>query len=355
MTVTIIAEAGVNHNGSPEMAVELVECAARAGADMVKFQTFKADRLAAANAPKADYQRRTTDGAESQYAMLRRLELSESVHVDLINQCRQRHIGFLSTPFDLGSLRFLVADLGLKTIKIPSGEILNAPMLLAAARRGVKIILSTGMSDLTEISEALGVMAYGYLGGKAPSRAAFAAAWESAEGKAVLRDNVVLLHCTTEYPAPFESVNLRAMKTMADHFGLPVGLSDHTTGINVAVAAVALGATVIEKHFTLDRSLPGPDHAASLIPEELTALVQGIRQVEIALGSPEKQAQPCELGNRSIARKSLIAARAIKTGERFTPDNLAVKRPGTGRSPMDYFDLLGQPADQDYEADEVLA
>lgn len=353
----VIAEAGVNHNGSVEMAAALVAAAAQAGADAVKFQTFKADTLAAKSAPKAEYQRQTTDAAESQIDMLRRLELSEEAHHALARQCDGLGLAFLSTPFDLSSLAFLTGRLGLSTIKIPSGEMLNAPLLLETARRGVKVILSTGMSDMDEIRQALSVLAFGYAADESvrPCRDAFARAWESPAGRAGLSDKVTLLHCTTEYPAPFDSVNLRAMDSMASEFGLPVGFSDHTLGIAVPLAAVARGAVIVEKHFTLDRALPGPDHKASLLPDELKAMVEGIRQVEAALGDGIKQPAACELANRPVARKSLVAARPIRRGEPFGADNLTVKRPGNGASPMGYYDRLGQPADRDYDEDEVLS
>jgi N-acetylneuraminate synthase len=354
LSTFVIAEAGVNHNGSHALALQLVDAAADAGADAVKFQTFKADQLVSRQAPKADYQKRNTAEAESQLDMLRRLELAPEFHRELLERCRQRGIAFLSTPFELDSLAFLVNDLGLSLLKLPSGELTNAPFLLAAARTGTSIILSTGMADMVEVEQALGVLAAGYLG-MTPSRHAFAAAWASPEGRAAVAARVTLLHCTTEYPAPFASVNLRAMDSLAQRFGLPAGLSDHTTGISIAIAAAARGARVIEKHFTLDRALPGPDHAASLEPDELAVMVRSIREVETALGDGDKQPQACELANRAVARKSLVAARPIRAGEIFNADNVAIKRPGTGRSPMDYFDLLGQPASRDYAADEVLA
>ena len=355
MSVFIIAEAGVNHNGSPELAKVLVEEAARAGADAVKFQTFRTDDLITETTPKAAYQRKTTDGGESQAAMLRKLELPRHVYGELLGQCRTLGIRFLSSPFDLGSLRFLVDELGLDTIKLASSELLNAPLLLEAARRPVHIILSTGMSELAEVVQALEIIAFGRLSvDTPPTRAAFRQAMTHPDAAAVLARGVTLLHCTTEYPTPFDSVNLRAMDTLAE-LGTAIGLSDHTPGIAVAVAAVARGATVIEKHFTTDKTLPGPDHAASLLPRELADMVASIRAVEAALGSAEKKPAPCEIGNRAVARKSLVANQPIAKGQSFSRDNLAVKRPGTGRSPLDYFDLLGRPADRDYQKDELIA
>jgi N-acetylneuraminate synthase len=298
--VTIIAEAGVNHNGSLDLALALVDAASDAGADIVKFQTFVADRLASRAAPKADYQLATTDAAESQHAMLRRLELTEAMHVRLIERCAQRGIEFLSTPFDEHSLDLLVG-FGVKRLKIPSGEITNGPLLLKAARTGLPIILSTGMSELDEVEAALGVLAFGYAESRkaAPSDAAFHRALASAAGREAVAANVTLLHCTTEYPAPLESVNLRAMDTMSAAFGTKVGYSDHTPGIAVAIAAAARGACVIEKHVTLDRSLPGPDHRASIEPHDFTLLVESVRAASAALGRPDKTTAPCERTNRS--------------------------------------------------------
>lgn len=356
MKTFIIAEAGVNHNGSIDLAKGLIDAAADAGADVVKFQTFKAEKLVVPGAPKAGYQKQTSDTEESQFQMLKRLELSDADHLTLVEHCTQRGIAFLSTPFDLASLVFLVNRVGLKTIKISSGDMLNAPLLLEAARCGVKVILSTGMSDMAEIRQALSVLAFGYVGaaGGRPCRDSFVQAWHSAQGQAALTENVTLLHCTTEYPAPIESVNLRAMDSMVAEFGLKVGFSDHTMGIIIPLAAVARGARVIEKHFTLDRTLPGPDHNASLLPQELAAMVTGIRQIEAAMGNGVKQPADCEQINRPIVRKSLVAAQPIRRGEIFTVDNLAIKRPGGGASPLDYYDRLGQVAEHDYGQDEAL-
>lgn len=350
----IIAEAGVNHNGSLDMARELVKVAAEAGADAVKFQTFKADKLVSRSAPKAEYQARTTGSDESQHEMIRRLELDERAHEILIEHCRVCGIEFLSTPFDLDSVDLLTERFNLPCIKIPSGDITNAPLLLKVARSGRPAILSTGMSILGEVEDALGVLAFGYLGNGSPSLAAFRAAYNSAEGLAILQKKVTLLHCTTEYPAPFEDVNLKVMDTLKSAFGLPVGYSDHTEGIAVPIAAVARGAVVIEKHFTLDRTLPGPDHKASLEPAELKQMVDAIRAVERSLGSSKKQPALSELKNRGVARKSLVAACPIAAGEPFTTENLAVKRPGNGLSPMLYWELLAKSAVQDYSDDEEI-
>ncbi|MGP0091101.1 MAG: N-acetylneuraminate synthase [Xanthobacteraceae bacterium] len=351
----VIAEAGVNHNGSLETALRLVDVAAEAGADIVKFQTFKAERLVTAAAPKAQYQRLTTAHDEPQFAMLRRLELSEDMHLALRRRCDDRNIEFLSTPFDIQSLGFLAQTVGVRRIKIPSGEITNGPLLLAAARTGLPIILSTGMSTLSEVETALKVVAFGLLeSASMPDDSALVAAFASADGCRLLRERVSLLHCTTEYPAAYEDTNLRAMDALGDAFALPIGLSDHTADIFVPIAAVGRGAVIIEKHFTLDRTAEGPDHAASLQPAEFSAMVNGIRAVEAALGSGVKQPAASELKNISIARKSLVAARPIAAGEQFTAENLTAKRPATGRSPMDYWRLLGTPAWRDFARDEAI-
>lgn len=350
----IIAEAGVNHNGSIDRAKKLVEVAAEAGANAVKFQTFKADTLVSRTARKAEYQTRTTDADESQHEMIRKLELDETAHETLIAHCKVCGIEFLSTPFDLESVDLLAVRFDLPCIKIPSGDITNAPLLLRIAQTGKPVILSTGMSTLGEIEDALGVLAFGYLGKHDPSIAAFCSAYCTEEGQAILLDKVTLLHCTTEYPAPFEDVNLKVMDTLRNAFGLPVGYSDHTEGITVPIAAVARGAVIIEKHFTIDRTLPGPDHKASLEPAELKQMVSAIRVVEQALGSGRKYPAPSELKNMNIARKSLVAASAISVGEPFTVDNVAVKRPGNGLSPMRYWELLNRKSGRDFSVDEAV-
>ena len=349
----IIAEAGVNHNGSLDLAIQLVDIAAAAGANAVKFQTFRADALATRDAPKADYQRKTTASNESQHAMLRRLELSGEAHESLIAHCAKVGIEFMSTPFDLGSVSLLV-QLGVHRIKIGSGDLTNAPLLLSVARSKLPVILSTGMATLQDIESALGVLAFGMLGGEIPSRTAFERAWSSIEGRDIVRSQVTLLHCTTEYPAPIAEVNLRAMATMRDTFGLEVGYSDHTEGITVAIAAVALGASVIEKHLTLDRALPGPDHAASLEPADFSALVRAIRDAERALGSPTKDITTSEARNIAVARKSLVALQTIAAGELFTPENLGAKRPGNGVSPIEYWEWLGRPSPRTFAANELI-
>ena len=324
--VFIIAEAGVNHNGSFELAKKLIDAAADAGADCVKFQTFKADTLASKSAEKAAYQQQTTDAGESQYQMLKKLELPDEWHSLLIECCRKKGIMFLSTPFDVASIDFL-DSLELERFKIPSGEITNLPYLRKINSKRKPVIMSTGMATLNEIKEAL----------------------------AVLKDcKVSLLHCTTEYPCPYEGVNLKAMQTMRDAFHLPVGYSDHTQGIEVPIAAVAMGASIIEKHFTLDRNMEGPDHKASLEPDELKAMVTAIRHIEAALGTGEKEPAECEKKNMAIARKSIVAKRAIKKGELLTEENLTVKRPGDGVSPMKWDEIVGTTAQKDYDEDEKI-
>lgn len=351
----IIAEAGVNHNGDLNLAFELVDKAAEAGADYVKFQTFKASKLASEKARKAAYQERQTGSGESQLDMLRKLELAEDDHHALIARCNEKGVRFLSSPFDIDSLHFLTDHLALPLVKLGSGELTNAPLLLAAARTPAQIVLSSGMGTLSEVEAALGVLAFGMIGGDAaPSRAAFEAALTDPAAWAALRQRVTLLHCTTEYPAPVADTNLRVMDTMRAAFGLPVGYSDHTEGNAVSIAAVARGAVVIEKHFTLDRTMPGPDHAASLEPAELTALVRDIRNVEIALGTGIKQPGTVEIANRAVARKSLIAARDITAGATLTEEDIAVKRPGNGRSPFDLWDMIGTVAARDIAAGDLL-
>ena len=344
--VYVIAEAGVNHNGDLALARKLVEVAVEAGADAVKFQTFRADTLATADAPKAGYQKTLTDAGESQFAMLRRLELSPAAHRELQALCRTCAVDFLSSPFDLQSLRFLTGELGLGTIKIPSGEITNGPLLLAAARSAKKLIVSTGMSTLDEVREALGVLAFGFIrpAPAKPSRSAFAAAFADTEGRRAVSERVILLHCTSQYPAPDDEINLRAMATLRDAFATPVGLSDHSEGIAVPIAAVALGARVVEKHFTTDRALPGPDHRASLEPGELAAMIAAIRSVERARGNGVKAPTASEADTAQVARRSLAAITAIGAGSTFSEANMGTLRPGTGISPMEYWDRLGQVA-----------
>jgi len=347
--VYIIAEAGVNHNGDPEMAVDLIHAAKEAGADAVKFQTAQADKVVIEEAPKADYQKTTTDAFESQIEMLRRILLPYDAHHRLVEECNSLDIDFLSTPFDLESLAFLVNELGVARLKIPSGEITNGPLLLAAGRSGLDIILSTGMCTMTDIANALSVIGMGYAG-----QTGAPAGDLPAPDLNALKQRITILQCTTEYPAPLAETNLRAMDTLRDRFGLPVGLSDHTDGIVAAIAATARGASIIEKHFTLDRNLPGPDHKASLEPGTLTEMVSSIRATALALGDGVKAPSASEVPNMSVARKSLVALADIDKGEAFTPENLGAKRPGYGISPMRYWDYLGRVATRDIAAGELI-
>jgi N-acetylneuraminate synthase len=350
----IIAEAGVNHSGSLETALALVDAAADAGADIVKFQTFNANSLAGRSAVKADYQQRTTDASESQRAMLQRLELPQSAHHALIAHARQRGIEFLSTPFDHQSLEFLLS-LHLPRIKIGSGDLTNAPLLHLVAKAGATLILSTGMATLGEVEEALGVLAHGYSGSnEPPSIAAFRASWRDPAARQRLAQHISLLHCTTEYPCPPGDVNLTAMAAMRSAFQLPVGYSDHTDGIEISLAAVALGAGIIEKHLTLDRKAEGPDHAASLEPADFKRMVSAIRNIEGALGDGVKAPKNSEVRNIPVARKSVVAARTIKAGEVLGPADITTKRPGSGRSPIEYWSLIGTAATRPYDADDQL-
>ena len=355
-SVFVIAEAGVNHNGDVSLGRGLIDAAVDAGADAVKFQTFRADELVSVHAPKAAYQERTTGTEKSHHAMIRELELSEAAHRELIAHAAKRGVRFLSTPFDLSSLYLLTGTFGLELLKIGSGELTNAPFLVAVARTAQRLIVSTGMGSTGEVEQALGALAYGFTAppDAAPLPGDLGRAFASDAGQAALGERVTLLHCTTEYPAAFRDVNLRAMGTLAQSFGLPVGYSDHTPGIHVAVAAVACGARIIEKHLTLDRNLPGPDHEASLDPHEFSELVEHIRDMELALGDGIKRPTDAEWRNRDIARKSLVAARSIAAQEPFTVENLVCKRPGTGQPPGRYWEYLGQPADRDYATDELI-
>jgi N-acetylneuraminate synthase len=352
--VFIVAEAGVNHNGDRDLAFQLVEVAAESGADAIKFQTFDVEQLVTRSASKAAYQKNSTDPSETQLEMLEKLQLDNETHHALKQHSEKNGLQFMSTAFDSRSLAFLAYELELDILKIPSGEVTNGPLLLEYARTGRNIILSTGMSTLDEVRVALSVLAFGATRGIDPSIDSFASAFNSEKGQKALSDRVILLHCTTEYPAPIDSINLRAMVTLGRRFGLKVGYSDHSEGLLVPCAAVALGAVVIEKHFTLDRSLPGPDHGASLEPEELRRMIDAVRTVEVALGSGKKSPQDVELANRDIARKSLVATSDIEKGECFTEKNLTIKRPGTGRSPMEFWDYIGSCAQRHYSLDELI-
>ena len=329
MGIRIIAEAGVNHNGNIALAKQMVDQARAAGADYVKFQTFNPKALVSRYAEKAAYQKETTGSGGSQLEMLEKLALTQDEFLELKNYCEQQHIGFLSTPFDLGSIDFLEA-LQMDFWKIPSGEITNLPYLVRIARTGREIVMSTGMCSIADIEAAI----------------------------AVLRENgageITLLHCNTQYPTPMGDVNLRVMDTLRRHFDVPVGYSDHTVGIEVPIAAAALGACVIEKHFTLDHAMEGPDHRASLEPDELKLMISGVRNIEKALGNDEKKPSKSEKENIGIVRKSIVALREIKEGELFTESNLTVKRPGTGISPMHWFDVIGKRAHKAYKVDEMI-
>lgn len=331
MTTLIIAEAGVNHNGDLEIARKLIDVAAASGADMVKFQTFSADRLVTASARKAEYQLLATNAVESQQDMIRKLELTPEMHVALIAHCKMRGIEFFSSGFDIESVDLLMS-LGLDRFKIPSGEITNLPYLRHVGRTGKPVILSTGMANLGEIEAAL----------------------QTLEQAGTPRGRITVLHCNTEYPTPMSDVNLRAMIAIRDAFGIAVGYSDHTSGAEVSIAAVALGATIIEKHFTLDRNMPGPDHKASLEPDELKAMIKAIRNVEQALGDGIKRPSASEAKNMQVARKSIVAARAIRAGELYSKENIAIKRPGTGLSPMQWDGVLGRKASRDFATDELI-
>lgn len=352
----IIAEAGVNHNGDEKLAFQLIDAAYNAGADIVKFQTFKAKNLVTASAAQAEYQINNTKKKESQLTMLSRLELSYDLHHKLIKHCESLGIEFLSTAFDSESLNFLVNDLGLTRLKIPSGEITNAPLVLDHARTGCDLIVSTGMATLSEIEAVLGVIAFGYIADKdkEPNELAFQQAYVSDLGQKTLKQKVTLLHCTTEYPAPMVEINLKAMDTLGCAFELPVGYSDHSEGISIPIAAVARGALIIEKHFTLNKNMEGPDHKASLEPDELAAMVTAIRQIEIAMGSGVKRPTESEIKNAIVARKSLVAAKPINKGELITEDNLTIKRPGSGMSPYLYWSLLNKSASKKYQAGDLI-
>lgn len=350
----IIAEAGVNHNGSLDLALKLVDVAADAGADIVKFQTFDAKALATAGAARARYQVDNIGEDGSQLEMLQALSLDEASHVAIADHCASRGIAFMSTAFDFRSFEFL-KRFDMPYIKIPSGDLTFGPMLLAAGESGRRVILSTGMGNLDEIGDALAVLAYGRSNpGRPTNLAAMREYMGSDAARVALRDFVTVLQCVTQYPCPAAYANLAAMDTIREAFGLPVGYSDHTLGIAVPIAAVARGACMIEKHVTLDRTMMGPDHAASLEPVQFAAMVAAIRDVEVAIGDGVKQANPAEIDNIAVARRSLVAACAISAGEPLAADMLTAKRPGTGLSPMHHWDVLGEPAPRDYAIDEAI-
>jgi N,N'-diacetyllegionaminate synthase len=331
MSVFIIAEAGVNHNGSIDLAKKLIDVAANSGADAVKFQTFKAENLVAKNTQKAEYQKQTTDATESQFDMIKKLELDIDTHKKLITYCQEKNIIFLSTPFDHDSIDML-NDLGLGIFKVPSGEITNLPYLRHIGSLGKQVVLSTGMSNLGEVEDALNILI----------------------NAGTSKDNITVLHANTMYPTPMEDVNLNAMLAIQKEFGVDIGYSDHTLGIEVDIAAVAMGASCIEKHFTLDKTMDGPDHKASLEPEELKAMVGAIRNIEKALGSSEKKPSPSETVNIDVVRKSIIAKTNINKGDILDENNLCVKRPGSGVSPMKWDEIIGTISSKDYNADELI-
>jgi len=327
----ILAEAGVNHNGNIELAKKLVDAAAESGADAIKFQTFKAESIITKSAQKTAYQKATTDKHESHFEMIKKLELDYQAHIDLIKYCKKKNIIFLSSPFDLVSLELLL-DLDLDIIKIPSGEITNLPFLNAIGKHNKRIIMSSGMSTMKEVRDALSVLLK----------------------TGTQKEKITILHCNTEYPTPFEDVNLKAMNTIKEMLDVEVGYSDHTVGIEVPIAAVALGATVIEKHYTLSRELEGPDHKASLEPDELKIMVDYIRNIELSLGEGIKQPSPSEIKNLNIVRKSIVAARKIEKGELFCEENLTTKRPGNGISPMRWDKIIGHKAKKEYFEDDLI-
>ncbi len=351
----IIAEAGVNHNGSLQRALEMIDIAAKSGADYIKFQSFKAEALATTDAPKAKYQIKTTGETENQFEMLKRLELDHEDHDILMSRCKDQGIKFLSTPFDIQSLLFLVDNLKLKEIKLGSGELTNAPLLIEAGKSGVQIILSTGMGTLSEVEAALGAIAFGMIQkGEPKNHRDFADVLLDTSVWELIAERVSLLHCTTEYPAAVSDVNLSAMSGLRHAFKLKVGYSDHTEGEAISLAAVALGANFLEKHFTLDRTLPGPDHAASLEPSELESLIKNVRKIESATGNGVKQPSAAEVENRPVARKTIIAARDLQEGQILGSNDLEVKRAGDGLSPMMFWDLLGRQVKVKLKKGQIL-
>lgn len=359
--VFVIAEAGVNHNGSLDLALRLVDVAAESGADAVKFQTFSAARLAGRDAGLAEYQKRTTEGSTSQYEMLRALELDHAEFSRIRQHCDDAGIMFLSTGFDLDELEFLIRELRIPMVKIASGDLTFAPMLVAAGASGLPTILSTGMANLDEVGHALRFIAAGHRiadGLLDPderiTEAVLTQAWDERDERRDFSADVTVLHCTSEYPAPLEQLNLRAMTTIAQTFGTQVGYSDHSLGSLASTVAVTLGAIMIEKHFTLDPALPGPDHAASLDPAGLRDFVSQLRSVGVALGSSKKVAQPVELGTRAVVRRSLVASRAIRAGEIVTAADLECRRPAAGRSAFEFWDVVGAPALRDYAVGEYV-
>ncbi|WP_146552420.1 MULTISPECIES: N-acetylneuraminate synthase [Rummeliibacillus] len=351
----IIAEAGVNHNGSLELALKLVEEAAKAGADAVKFQTFITENTISKNAAKAEYQKKTTDQKESQLEMVKKLELTYEDFKVIQKHCEKNKITFLSTGFDIDSIEFLDKTLNVPYIKLPSGDVNNAPLVLKAAQTGKDIFLSTGMCTLEDIHNALAIIYYGYTRKNTiPKDFEEVIKIYQTEDISILKEKVTILQCTTEYPTPVEDINLKTLLTLAKEFHTKVGLSDHSQSPLTGSLAVALGATVIEKHFTLDKTMEGPDHQASLEPFELKEMIDNIRFTERALGQSNKVIADSEKKNILIARKSIVANKIIKKGEYFTPENLIIKRPATGINPLFYWDYLGKKALNDYKEDEII-
>lgn len=350
----IIAEAGVNHNGSIDLAYQLIDAATESGADAIKFQTFKAENLVTRSAKQATYQTKNIGEETSQYDMLKNLELPYEDFRKLKTYCEEKGITFLSTPFDMESVDFLLGELKLTKIKVPSGEITNAPYLYKIALYGVDIILSTGMATKNDIHVALAFLAYGYSGKEEITLEKVNEFYKTNQAKLLLEDKVVILHCTSEYPVPFHDVNLNAMDDIKETFQLDIGFSDHTVGIVAPIAAVAKGAKAVEKHFTLDKTLPGPDHKASLEPNELKDMIDSIRIVEQVLGKKEKAPVESELKNMQVARKSLVTSKPIKIGDIFSEENLTIKRPGTGVDPKYYWDYIGSRSTMNYGEDEVV-
>lgn len=359
--VLIIAEAGVNHNGSLQRALEMCDLAKEVGADIVKFQTFSADKLARKDAQLAEYQKKGDGDTRSQWDLLKGLELSHEEFTAIRDHCKKIGIGFLSTGFDLDELRFLIDELHIPLVKVASGDLTFAPMLVEAGLSNLPVILSTGMANLDEIEHSLKFIAFGFAQANnivaadaVPTNSVIDAVWMVREVQDLMREKCTILHCTTQYPAELDILNLKAISVIADRFGLPVGYSDHSAGVLASVLSVALGATVIEKHFTLDKSLEGPDHEASLDPTELATLVREIRQATVALGQPVKECQPIEVSNRAAVRRSLVAKRPIVAGQLITEDDLECRRPGAGRTSFDFYQVVGTLAETSYEIGDYV-
>ncbi len=350
----IIAEAGVNHNGDISLAKKLIDIAFEAKADAVKFQTFSTEEVISVNAPQAEYQQKNTGVSQSQLEMVKALELSKQDFLELYHYCNKLGITFLSTGFGNDSLQFLVQECKIPYVKVPSGEITNALLLYEMGKYRLPLILSTGMATIHEIERAMAVLSYGWSGRQEPSRLQECLDFYQAEGKELLKGNITILQCVTEYPAPYSETNLNAMHKMGEYFGCPTGLSDHTLGIHIPIAAVAMGATMIEKHFTIDKNMAGPDHKASLEPHELKNMVAQIRDVENAMGDGNKRPQPSEIKNIAIARRSIVAATSIKKDEVYTKNNITCKRPGTGVSAMEYWDYIGRQCPSDKAKDQEV-